>query len=324
MSYIAVVGLGSIGHRHLRNCRRLFPQHQLIAVSSSGRTPKEAIEADIVLADLARLQEYDLSLVIIASPAIFHHLHLAQLPTDLSCPLLIEKPIADSAEHVREIEHFSHQYAGKIAVGYCLRFLPAAKTLKSLIACQQYGAIKRVTVKAHSYLPQWRPDKDYRDSVSAQKRLGGGALLELSHELDYLAWFFGSLSIKSAEVHQSNLLEIDVEDSAHVQLSGEQIEIIELSLSFVSQESQRYCIVECEQADIYWDLLNNTVTIKTNNATEVIYDGVNYDRNNMYLDMTNCLYQQNEISENEKLASVTSAASTVALIEKIKQLGKLD
>lgn len=324
MSYIAVVGLGSIGHRHLRNCRKLFPQHRLIAVSSSGRTPTETIEADVVLVDLVHLQEYELDLVIIASPASFHHLHLTELPAEMSCPILIEKPIADSAEHVREVERFSREYPGKIAVGYCLRFLPAAQKVKNIIACKQYGTVKRVDAKAHSYLPNWRPNKDYRHSVSAQKLLGGGALLELSHELDYIAWLLGPLSVESAEVNQSNQLEIDVEDGAHVQLLGEQSEIIELSLSFASQENQRYCLIECEQADIHWDLLNNSVTIKTNNATEVIYDDASYDRNNMYLDMTNCLYQQNEISENEKLASVTSAASTVALIEKIKQQGKLD
>lgn len=322
MSYIAVVGLGSIGHRHLRNCRKLFPQHRLIAVSSSGRIPTETIEADVVLVDLDHLQEYELDLVIIASPASFHHLHLAELSSELSCPILIEKPIADSAEHVREIERFSRQYPGKIVVGYCLRFLPAAQKVKNIIACKQYGTVKRVNVKAHSYLPDWRPNKDYRHSVSAQKLLGGGALLELSHELDYLAWFFGSLSFKSAEVQHNSHLDIDVEDSAFVTLSGAQNEIIELSLSFAKQENLRFCIIECERADIYWDLLNNTITISANHTNEVIYGDNSYDRNNMYLDMVTCLYQQNETSENEKLASVASAVSTVTLIEKIKQQGK--
>ena len=34
---------------------------------------------------------------------------------------------------------------------------------------------------------------NYTKSVSAQKKLGGGVLLELSHELDYLKWIFKNL-----------------------------------------------------------------------------------------------------------------------------------
>ena len=52
------------------------------------------------------------------------------------------------------------------------------------------GKIVKVNSKASSYLPDWRKNKNFRKSVSSQKKLGGGVLLELSHELDYLLWFF--------------------------------------------------------------------------------------------------------------------------------------
>ena len=43
-----------------------------------------------------------------------------------------------------------------------------------------------VHINCHSYLPNWRKGVDYSKSNTAKRKYGGGALLELSHELDYL------------------------------------------------------------------------------------------------------------------------------------------
>ena len=44
------------------------------------------------------------------------------------------------------------------------------------------------------YLPEWRKNTDYRKGVSARQDLGGGVLLELSHEIDYIQWIFGEIA----------------------------------------------------------------------------------------------------------------------------------
>ena len=56
------------------------------------------------------------------------------------------------------------------------------------------GLGSNLSPEVGQYLPDWRPGTDYKSGVSAQKDLGGGALLELSHELDYLQWFFGNFT----------------------------------------------------------------------------------------------------------------------------------
>ena len=68
-------------------------------------------------------------------------------------------------------------------------------------------------IESGSYLPNWRPKQDYRSSCSAKKNLGGGVLLELSHELEYLSWIFGKPNWISAWVGKLSSLEIDVEDN---------------------------------------------------------------------------------------------------------------
>ena len=59
-----------------------------------------------------------------------------------------------------------------------------------------------------------RPKIDYKETVSAKAELGGGVLLELSHEIDYLRWIFGEFNWVSAWHGKLSNLEIDVEDAS--------------------------------------------------------------------------------------------------------------
>ena len=58
--------------------------------------------------------------------------------------------------------------------------------------------------------------KNYKYSVSAQKKLGGGALLEMSHELDYINWIFGKKYKAKAFYTNSNILDVNVEDNVKI------------------------------------------------------------------------------------------------------------
>ena len=94
-----------------------------------------------------------------------------------------------------------------------------------------------ISLEAHvgSYLPDWRPQKDYKESVSARAELGGGVLLELSHELDYIRWFFGGIDSVIAVLKNSNILGLDVEDGADLILKSSKGLHISLHLDFNSR-----------------------------------------------------------------------------------------
>ena len=63
--------------------------------------------------------------------------------------------------------------------------------LKDYVDSKKLGKIFSVRCEVGQNLMYWRKDRDYRSSVTANRNLGGGVLLELSHELDYLSWIFG-------------------------------------------------------------------------------------------------------------------------------------
>jgi predicted dehydrogenase len=120
------------------------------------------------------------------------------------------------------------------------------------------GKIFSVQSRAGQNLAQWRPNFDYRNSVSAKRELGGGVLLELSHELDYLRWIFGDIEWVSGVLSRQSFLQIDVEDSAQIilgfedDLDGTKL-IGTVSLDFFRHDPLRDCTVVGESGSIRWN-----------------------------------------------------------------------
>jgi predicted dehydrogenase len=115
------------------------------------------------------------------------------------------------------------------------------------------------------YLPSWRNNRDYKNTVSASRAKGGGVLRELSHEIDYLRWIFGDYVWVSARIGRLSNLDIDVEDTACLSLGlrnyGFEKELMgTLTLDFIRPDSRRNCIVVCEHGSLKWDGLAGTVS----------------------------------------------------------------
>ena len=75
-------------------------------------------------------------------------------------------------------------------VGYCLRYLESLIFFKEILSSCKFGKIRSAQISFSQHLSLWRKNLNYEDSVSAKKQLGGGILLEMSHELDYIQWIF--------------------------------------------------------------------------------------------------------------------------------------
>ena len=128
-----------------------------------------------------------------------------------------------------------------------------------------------------SYLPDWRPTIDYRDSYSARRELGGGVLRDASHELDLAVWFFGwPLDVASAWIGKVGDLEIDVEDTVRtVLVSAAGIPIV-IELDYLSRTYRRGIEITGTDATIRFDWPLRSITVERPGSTEVVdlIDGV--------------------------------------------------
>lgn len=225
-----IVGLGSIGKRHQKNLESLG--HQVIPAHYQDN-----------LEQILKSQKPDG--VLVCTPTS-EHMQPAQIALAAGLPVFIEKPLSHNLEGIDQLK-------GKVLVGYCLRFDKSLQEFKKKVDQLKPGQVKSVSIVAQSWLPDWHPDSDYTQSYSAKKELGGGVLLDLSHEIDYALWFFGSVKKVSAKLQQSPELNIETEAVADLDLDFVSGVKATIHLSYASRQPARFCELVTESDTLRWD-----------------------------------------------------------------------
>jgi len=261
---LAVHGGGSIGKRHVRLLRESFPDSKIILVSRYTK-PEELLQADIILKDLDELSELRPDITFIASPASLHVENALQVSKYCSA-IFIEKPISDKLNNAKNLTKTFLDNNIFCQIGYNLRYQPSLIFFREYIQKGILGTIYTIHVEAGQFLPSWRPNSDYRNTVSASKELGGGVMTELSHELDYISWIFGKPTWVNAQNGKISNLEVNVEDYSKINLgySSEKNKsdmICSVNLDFFRQNPTRTCQVACSKGSIIWDGITGTVSV---------------------------------------------------------------
>lgn len=154
----------------------------------------------------------------------------------------------------------------------------------------QAGAIGRVynlRAEVGQYLPGWRPGTDYRKGVSAQRALGGGALLELSHEIDLVRALIGMPQDVTAITGRVSELEIDVEDVAEIVLRHKRSDggvLASIHLDLFRRIPRRRLIVDGDAGMMELDIGAAKLTVqRQGGAPEVETPPEGFAINDLYL-----------------------------------------
>jgi predicted dehydrogenase len=259
-----IVGLGSIGRRHLANLRRLAPAADITVLRHASASDADTIPhgADRVVHDLSDALAADPGFAIIASAAPFH-VPAAAVLAAAGVHMLIEKPLADSLDGVDDLLEACARERVVLMVGYHLRFDQSLLRVRREINDGAIGRVVGIRAEVGQYLPDWRPSSDYREGVSARRDLGGGVVLELSHELDYVRWLCGEIESVQAVTGQLGGLEIDVEDVAEILLRFEDGAIGNVHLDMLQRSSTRSCKVIGTDGVLSWNGLDGQASIFT-------------------------------------------------------------
>lgn len=318
MKNIAVIGLGNIATRHRRNLKLLFPEAKLIAMSASGRVPKEPVgDSDHIAESINEIVQSEVQFAIIASPAPFHAQHAIPL-IQAGIPVLIEKPVSVTQADAQALIDAEAKYQTPVAVGYCLRYLPSAQKVRQMLQEGVIGTLYNAFIEIGQYLPDWRPTKDYRETVSAKAELGGGVLLELSHELDYAQWILGSLIPRHVILRASEELGLEVEDNADLLMTTMKGAVVNIHLDFLQRKAHRKCRFIGSEGCIEWDLIQNEVVLITARDRQVIYSAPEWDKNKMYLEMVTDFIRKINGQPNQSI-TLQEAERTVGLIVEMKK-----
>ncbi len=317
---LLIIGLGSIGRKHVKILKSLRPDIRIVALTSRASLFEHDPNFFSVVDNLDDAIALSPDAAIVCNPAS-HHIRVSVPLLLKSVPLLIEKPITDLSKKAVELVEAAFAKNTFVTVGYNLRFLESLIYFKELIHDNAVGKIYSVKASVGQNLTTWRPNQNYKESVSSQKKLGGGVLLELSHEIDYLMWIFGSVYSVSGYFEKVSDLDIDVEDISHALIRFNKTSlhdnlVANLSMDFIRKDPTRYCEVIGHEGTLIWDGIKGIVRIFKNGKWKVLFEDTNpsdfsYEKElNHFID---CI-------ENAKapLVNLESSINVLRVIEAIK------
>ncbi len=250
-----VIGAGSIGLRHHRVLEGLGLDVYTVS--------RRADVADFTSVAEA-VREVNPGYVVVATETERHRESLMTLvEADYGARVLLEKPALD------RVEPFPAVGFRSIAVGYQLRFHPAVRALRRAIEGQR---VLSAQVRYGQFLPDWRPTRDYRETVTAGP--AGGVLLELSHELDLVSWLLGPVTVLFGQAISTGLFEMERDDLAVGVLETTSGVLVGLELNCHDRVQNRTFIVTTDQHHVALDLVGGTVEV---DGVEVFGDPIERD-----------------------------------------------
>ena len=319
---VLICGLGSIGRKHLNILKSRWDNIEVAVFRSGyGNKSKEEILADKIYKELDKAIGWMPEAAIIATPAS-NHQNMAMSIGRCGIPMLIEKPLGDGKEGQNswdELVELSEKVP--IEIGYVFRHDPCTKKVKELLGAKIIGNIVEADFYCGSWLPDWREGIDYRKCVSSKRELGGGVLLELSHEIDLALNLFGRMKIEYASLKNSGLLEINVEDQARVIAKTEEGCTVTISLNFCTMPARRNVVIRGSGGEIYWNLIDSTIdVVRGKNLEPIHYRSISKNTERYVKQMEHFLSVSEGIAQPR--CNLKKGIEVMEIIEKIREIDR--
>lgn len=253
MLKVCFIGIGSIGKRHLTNliqiCKEKNIDLEIDALSSHPN--KEYDNVSNVYYSFETLpNHYDI--IFICNLTSLHYETLEKTKNKAKM-FFVEKPVFSSA--INSLSSFYYENKEKYYVACPLRYTNVIEYVQHHIPKDSILSIRSI---CSSYLPEWRPHVDYRKIYSARKELGGGVIIDLIHELDYITYLLGIPKEINGYYNQISALEINSEDIA-TYIAKYDHSIVEIHLDYFGRIPRREIEILTDNNVIIGDLNKNII-----------------------------------------------------------------
>jgi len=280
---ILVVGYGSIGKRHVRNLLK-FPKIQILICTKKRdlKVDKKRIKIFDKLEEALKEKPSAALVTNITNQHISTAINIAKQ----GIHLFVEKPLSGSEYRISDLSKIVRERKLITLIGCNLRFNPCIKKISEIISKGGIGRVICAQVECGTFLPDWHPLENYRLGYSARKDMGGGVILTVIHEIDYLYWLFGNVKGVISISGKYSDLELDVEDLSASILKFKNGVIAELHLDYFQQPNSRKCKIIGTHGTITWDEDTNLVKVYhiKNKRWKISLNQSKYDNNQEYVD----------------------------------------
>ena len=283
-----VVGFGSIGNRHTKNLINLGFKNVDIFRTFKNKTKYPKLKNIRFFSDFDKaVNEKNYKLMVLANPTS-EHLNYAIKGAKKNINIFIEKPLSNTLKNTTLLQRLEKKNKIKIMIGCQLRYHLGLMHVKRVIDKKKLGKIYSVFCDVGEYLPLWHPKENYKKSYAAKKKLGGGVILTLIHEIDYLHWLFGKFRSVYATGGSLTKLNIDVEDTVAGNIVTKDNIPILLRMDYWRNPPSRQLNIVGEKGQLFWDYYSKKTTIIFKNGKKIVKKlPQNWNRNHMFIDIIN-------------------------------------
>jgi predicted dehydrogenase len=198
---VLVHGAGWVSGQHIAAFSR-NPHTEIVAISSRKQASAQARADEAGLRGIGIYDNYEAALkhegIDIVSICTPQHLHCENVLAAAAAGkhLVIEKPIGNSLDEMRQMRDAVRKAGVKTIVSFVLRWNPLFQTLKAMIADDALGKVYFVEADyEHDIATWWTGFEDVRKaSTGVSAMLVGGC-----HAVDAMRWFAGHGQFEAAK-----------------------------------------------------------------------------------------------------------------------------
>jgi predicted dehydrogenase len=214
--HILVIGVGSIGERHVR-CFQQTNRATVSICEVNAKLRKEVARRYAIrdaFADVKEALAAPHDAVVVATPANLH-VEIAQQAVEAGCHVMIEKPLSVSLHGVAEFAACAKTNGRSSAVAYVYRTHPGLAAMRHAITRGDFGEPLQLVAVAGQSFTTYRPG--YRDTYYASRSSGGGAIQDaLTHVVNAGEWLVGPIDRLVADADHKSIEGVAVEDVVHI------------------------------------------------------------------------------------------------------------
>jgi len=295
----------------------LMGQENLIAVDTNAARLTDA-RAQVnnlrTYSSVERALEDKPQAAIIATPPATHS-KIAISLLYAGIPILIEKPLAHTLFDGQAIKAAAYIHNTLACVGYSMRFHPAIQLIRDELL-PEIGKPLYARAEVGQYLPDWHKDEDITNWYMRYADQGGGALLDLSHEIDYLRTLFGGWCFEPrGTVCTLSRLTHNADDFADFLLNFNNNVVASIHMDLLDRSYNRRLRIVGSDRSIEWNDATGFLGFSDSNA---IY-GYNRDRNVQFEEEIKAFIESVQTKTlHTNLATIDDGIEVLKVVEELR------
>ena len=164
-----------------------------------------------------------------------------------------------------------------------MRYDTGIKAIKQILELGQIGTVSSAIIEWSSYLPDWHPWEDFKDSYAGKKNLGGGVVLTCSHEIDTARYLFGDFIDVAVSGGSSSLLGLEVEDHVDIFSRHNTGTTCLIHIDWFQKQGQRTIKIIGENGRLEWNFHTKDLYMYSSDTNKVLMANSTSDINELYL-----------------------------------------